>query len=204
MKFEKGQLVVMKYLTSDKFKHRDDTESTLTSIPKLLEINKAGFITVNSQEGIIKEGFDEKDDMFYELKERAYVEGFMKRKHGIEFIDKMNMNTNKVAYELRKTGDGKSWEFDSRIVVTIYREGPQLPLSAPFEYETCLHPSSAFLAFSFGDDYYKTYEEEGEEENPGGIDNENDDVIKVVCFDPQYGRQAGGLNGLYQSILDHL
>lgn len=197
MEFEKAQNTIINFLSSDNFKKHFQGiggEVVIKSIPTLIEITKRGFIRHTSQDGEIKGGLDNKTNMYWIMKDRAYIEGFMKKEQGRIFIENIKTYTNKVAYEVYKSSDVNQDGHNTTIDVTLYREGPHYPLSGPFEI--C---NSLFINEPRLDYYYYLHSHDKETKKI-----EQNDVIKVVCFDPQYGRQAGGPDGLYQSILENL
>jgi hypothetical protein len=142
----------------------------------------------------------------------------MKKKHGEKFIQKMNTNTNKIAFEMKHVKDGT--EMFNPITVTSARDGPQLPISSEWESSTNIwvHAPYYYVISNFipselvnVPEYINKYttiptyqSEDGDTCVDIGIDTTKDDCIYVVCIDPQYGRQAGGPDGLYQSILENL
>lgn len=192
MKFEEAQKNMIDYLSSDMFKTREDAESTQKSVPTLIEMNRKGFVTTSSQEGDIDEGYNECNKMYYEIKERAFVQGIMKKVEGFEFIYKMNINTNKIVYYIIKGCE--SVGLGSRIAVTCSREGEALPLTGPWESYTALYTAYPAKIYEFTFDCRIDWPP---------IDT-SEDIIEIMCVDPEYGRQAGGPNGLYQDILAHL
>lgn len=64
----------IQYLLSDEFKNREDSKTNIDSVSKLVEINKKGFLTIESQIGIKVKHKN------YEIYERAYIIGFMMKK----------------------------------------------------------------------------------------------------------------------------
>jgi hypothetical protein len=217
MKFEDAQNIIINYLQSDAFKQSEDAESTQKSVPTLVEINRAGYITDCSQEGDVGHYYNKLINMYTEYKERAFVYGLMKKEHGEKFIKKMNNNTNKIAFEMKHIKDGT--EIFNPISVTCARDGPQLPISSEWETSTNMWaqaphycvinnyiPSELVIIPEYVNKYttIPTYTNDYGTCVTIGIDTTKDDCICVVCIDPQYGRQAGGPDGLYQSILENL
>lgn len=73
--FSKVKSNMIKYLQSNEFKSREDSQSNKKSVTDLIEMNKKGYITIDSQNGTKKNP----------IIERAYVLGFMKNKKALEF-----------------------------------------------------------------------------------------------------------------------
>lgn len=186
MKFAEAQKKAIDYLKSDEFQQREDANDTVKSVGVLIEIIKAGFLTENSQEGSIQKGLNKETGKYYEIRERAYLTGFMKKKEAYAFLDKINTNSDKVAFEVI-SGEDYS---DGRIVVTVSRSGKHLPLTSDFEGFTSLRtelPSETI-------DFLKKQSHI----------NKSEAVVYIACFDPEYGRQAGSKKGLYSTVLENL
>jgi hypothetical protein len=66
-------------------------------LPLLQKINKAGFLTINSQAGHHSKGKHYQTGKPYELTERAYLIGFMLEKDAAKFIKAMAIQTDKNA-----------------------------------------------------------------------------------------------------------
>lgn len=56
MRFAAAQKQTLDYLSSAEFKEREDAQTTVSSLPILKKIVEKGFVTDNSQEGIINSG----------------------------------------------------------------------------------------------------------------------------------------------------
>jgi hypothetical protein len=89
MKFTDAVKEMIKYLDSDEFRDREDAENTNRSLKFIKKINKKQYLTFDSQEGIL--------DKKYNIHERAYIIGFMKKSHAIKYNKNLNSNYNKVA-----------------------------------------------------------------------------------------------------------
>lgn len=185
MKFAEAQKKAIDYLQSDEFQKREDAETTLKSVKTLVEIIKAGFVSENSQEGEFQKGFNKESGNYYQIKERAYLTGFMKKKEALAFLDRMNENTDKVAFVIQAT-PGEEYA-EGRIVVTASRSGKHLPLTSEFEGFTFLRTSLPESTIDFL-------------KKQAHI-NKSESVVYVACFDPEYGRQASGKRGLYGDVL---
>jgi hypothetical protein len=188
MKFKEAQKASIDYLQGSDFKSREDAITTIPSIPLLVNINRNGFITNNSQEGVREVGFNSKT--YYEIVERAYVSGFMKRNIGRELIQWINTNTDKLAIETFTDISDKSWVSHPSIVVTKDRVSKtKAGLSTvPFNGVTiCPYvlPKSALQQELMLSKISKT-----------------EDVIWIHIIDMKYGRLASNVkDGLYRDIL---
>ena len=100
MKFDEAIKHSIDYLNSSEFRNREDAQTTIKSIPLIIKINSMGFLTDNSQEGLILKGYNPDSKNYYEIKERAYISGFMKKENGLELINWINMNTEMTAFEV--------------------------------------------------------------------------------------------------------
>jgi hypothetical protein len=198
MKFADAQKKMIDYLGSSEFSEREDANTTISSVPILQKIIKKGFITQNSQEGIITSGFNKETQRYYHIEERAYLMGFMKRDDAIKFVEWMNTNTNKISfiihidyskeYEniLDKGHDG----FFSKIPVTVSNS------AAKKTDIKKLYPVTTILT---------AY-------TPSMIDftkktvhlDKSQSVHYIVVIDPVYGRHATSAHGIYKDVIKGL
>ena len=195
MSFASAQTKMIKYLSSDEFKERGDSNSTIKSVPVLQKIIKKGFITFDSQEGIISDGFNENTGKYYIIKERAYVTGFMKSSQSVEFVENINSHTNKIAFIVRSDATKKfydeymSSQYISNIAVTIQgasENKKDIELSA-FTRIPLVLPKE-IIEFDMKIAKIKW----------------SDSIHLVACIDPTYGVHAKSTNGLYKAILKWL
>lgn len=180
MNFNNAKKRMIKYLESDAFKNREDAQTTLKSIKILQKINQLGFITNDSQEGVIETGTisespSPKKRKKYVIKERAYVTGFMKRNQSKEFVDRMNSLTDKIAFiiDINKNTD-------NYIAVTTQNNVPFTKIFLNLNIKTFnFIKSEAYL-------------------------DKDEEVDCVACIDPVYGRLATSKDGLYKDIIKSL
>lgn len=107
VEFNKTKMNAVRYLSSDEFKEVAEKE-TLDKLPILLEINKLGFITIDSQISK-KEKF--KHILTGEtciMTQVGYVIGLMQRKHVEEFIVRINTETNMTMIVINSNHDERS------------------------------------------------------------------------------------------------
>lgn len=198
MKFIDAQKKMIENLESDEFKEREDAQTTLKSIPILQSIIRGGIITTGSQEGLILNGYNPDSKRYYHIEERAFVDGFMKHVHAVEFIKWINTHTDKLAIMIRKEGSAEFekefWSKDltkiPRIPVTVsgstLRKGGKLELHADTNIFTVMDTKAI------------------EFEQANAHINKSENVDLVVCIDLVYGRKATSARGLYKDILEGL
>jgi len=177
MKFKEVQKNIISYLSSEEFKSREDAQTTNTDL--LIEINKLGFITENSQEGVIQKGYNKETKLSYEIHERAYVTGFMLKDKALDFVNKIN-NSNKVAFIVSECSDEKY------IYVSISKNSK----TNEFKGDTKLYTSLSSEIINAIKKDMKL--------------NKSENIEFICCFDPVYGRKASSKYGLYKTIIDSL
>lgn len=198
MKFIDAQKRMITYLSSDEFKIREDADDTQGSIPILKKIIQKGYITDNSQEGSIINGYNPDSKHYYHIEERAYVTGFMKQEKARQFVDWINTYTDKVAIIIHNE---PSKEFE-----TLFYEGdvkaiPSIPVTVSGSSKTKikikdLYPHSKLITIL----PTKTIDFERKQVHI----NKSESIEYVQVFDPKYGRKAAGTNGLYGDIIKGL
>lgn len=199
MKFDEARKAMVKYFDSDEFKDREDAKTTLPAIKVLQEINKAGFLTTNSQTGEDSSGFNPDTKNYYRIKERSYLDGYMKKEKAIKFIDHINTYTDKIAYFVYGNPDpafeklyfGPDKNAVPSIPVTVSGTSKKSvgdidDLSAYTRLPTTL-PQSTF-------DFYKSHAKI----------NKSEDVHWVSVIDSVYGRHALKKDGLFTVVLEAL
>lgn len=193
MTFSIAKQNMLKYLDSDNFKKREDADDTISSIPLLKKIISFDLITFNSQEGTIKNGYNEQSKKYYIIEERAYVIGFMKTNKAYEFINMINSKTDKIAFII---SINTSKKFSKRFMdgtlkvpnITVTTSG-----SSKRKNDIKLKPFTniyTVLPKSILDQDKKTV----------GV-NKINDIECVVCIDTKYGRSARSTDGLYTDII---
>jgi hypothetical protein len=174
MKFKHAIVDAVKTLASDAFikriKEEDDT--MLKHLTILKEINKYGFITNNSQTGnkTVKEP--------YEIKQRAYISGFMLETMAQHFIKNMGLYTDKGAIYIPICDTIPS---NLDIPLTITKINGKI--------QTDTHMSSA-LPFSVWESYRKQLHI-----------NKNEKIVFIFCWDLKWCRNASGPSGLFTDVL---
>lgn len=199
MKFDDAKEAMVKYLHTDEFKNREDAKTTIPAIKILQEINRKGFLTTNSQTGEDTKGFNEEMKKYYRIRERAYLEGYMKKEKALDFLEYMNANTDKIAFFMYENPDpafeklyfeGSAKAFPS-IPVTVSGSSSKSisdikKLSSFTKMPTVLPKSTA--------DFYRKHVKL----------NKSEDTLWVNVVDPVYGRHALGKEGLFTVVLEAL
>lgn len=196
MKFTDAQTAMIEYLKSPEFKKLEDTKDTLPSLDYLIQINKKGYITTASQEGLCKKGYNLETKNYWIIKERASISGYMKEKEAQVFMDWINMNTDKIAfgtYPANITEDEFDKSFRNHLICVTQEAGAKT--KAALE-------KSPLYAFSKLPQMLT--------KNDIDIDkkraklNKSENVVWVNCIDPTYCRKATSIKGLYKDVLEGL
>jgi hypothetical protein len=188
MNFAKAQDKMLEYLRSPEFSNRSDSQHTLPSLPILEECIRRGLLTTGSQEGVCVTGYT---DSYYRIEERAYLSGFMTQSHAKQFVERMNTETDKIAFitqVLPRTHHRGSFAISTipitvsgtsvrRWGIKLYPESA-VPLAVDIDSFT-LDKKHAFL-------------------------NRREAVYQVQCIDPVYCRRATSVRGLYKDVVQIL
>ena len=174
MKFTEAINRMIQYLDSDEFKNREDAEDTNKSLKFIKKINKKQYLTFDSQEGILNKK--------YNIHERAYIIGFMKKSHAIKYNKNLNSNSNKVAIILYSVPDSifKNYEIPYDIPLTVEK-------NKVFTHMATITSNSNF---NF-------------ERKQVKIDKK-EDIVMVLTFDPQWNRKASSKRGLHTDVIKAL
>jgi hypothetical protein len=190
--FEKAIQHSVAYLQSNEFKNREDVHDSIDSIPSLVNMNRLGFLTVASQPGIATKGKNHQTGKQYAIKQRAYVNGFMKQKDAEEFVELFNtdLHNDKVCLVYTIVDDEKS------IVSGAFQSRP---LRLPLTIDTGKVVTR--------DDFTipKTNVKNIAQEVGLLISDEDwDDLVLLTCFDSKWNRHALNHSGLHQHIIKTL
>lgn len=147
------------------------------------EINELGFLTDNSQAGKRTSGKHYQSGVPYEIVERAYISGFMKRDAAIAFIRNMALHTDKNAMhvpfcgtEPYKTGSGAL----------------DIPLTAvTMKGVTTIETHMSTTISKLNEPHIRAQVNL----------NKRDPVVYVFCWDSQWCRKASGQKGLFADVL---
>jgi hypothetical protein len=184
MKFADAKKKSIQMFESDDFKQRirEEDPTMIKHLDILKEINKYGYLTTESQAGRCRKGaksyFDGKP---YEIKERAYICGFIKKDTAEKFIKEMGINTDKNAVFIPICDDNIDIPrvLDIPLTITIQKD----------KTEVSTHTSAAIP---------KSYAEQLRKEKKL---NKSEDVVYVVCWDTKWCRNASDKNGLFTDVL---
>lgn len=206
LSFDLAKEAMAIHLQSPMFSKKENTGNTIGSLDELTTINRNGFITTNSQEGVIDQGFNKETKRFWKTKERGCLVGLMRLSRGGKFIKWINSNTDKIAFltdivnnedfeahftrKAAHTGSAPLESFFPSIVVTL--EGTS---------ETSVEDVNLF-AYShlplIRDQ--RSLDSEKEEVRL----KKEEDVILITLIDPTYGRLCKSPEGLYADVIKGL
>jgi hypothetical protein len=198
MKFINAQTKMIKYLKSLDFSNRSDTQDTIISLPILEKIITNGFISDGSQEGIHNRGYNTETKRYYKIKERAFLTGFMKRAKARKFVERINTETNKIAFIVQidpsEAFDKLFYEGDpnavSSIPVTVENSASiksKIKSLYPHSQIKLVLPKSTFNCMKKSANLKKICA-----------------IEYIACIDPVYCRRANSVNGLYKDVLKTL
>jgi hypothetical protein len=142
---------------------KEEDPTMVKHLDILKKINEHGYLTKNSQAG-------RKTNEY----ERAYIQGFMMKKDAIEFLKRMNIETDKNA-----------------ICVSINEKEPIFDIPLTIEknnkWEVVTHMSTT-IPLRVWDQERKYL-------------NLNKDVVYIFCWDPKWNRTASSKTGLFTDVL---
>jgi len=185
MKFTDAKKKIIQMFDSDNFKQRirDEDRTMIRHLDILKEINKYGYLTTESQAG--RKCYKGKKSYFdgkpYEIKERAYISGFMKKDNAEKFIKEMGIYTDKNALFTPICNDDISIpaSLDIPLTITIQQD----------KTEVSTHTSSV-IPKSYADMLRKQVKL-----------SKSEDVVYIFCWDTKWCRNASNKNGLFTDIL---
>ena len=182
MKFQDAQEKAVKMLSSKDFIERvkEEDETMLENIAKLQDINKHGFLTVNSQAGRKEKGKSFQTGKPYEMNERAYVMGFMQESKAAAFIKNMNF-TDKNAAFVPFCDDKMHLPSNLDIPLTIIKTEGHTRIETH---------TSLVLPESVWNSYRKQVKL-----------NVTEKIVFITCWDTKWNRNASAANGLFTDIL---
>ena len=171
MKFIEAKARAVALFNSDEFKERVNEEdaSMLQQLAILQEINRNGFITVNSQAGTRTKGKHHTTGKAYENIERAYLMGFMLETEAPEFIKNMGLKTDKNAVFVPVCSDDIKLPSALDIPLTITKSAGITRVDTHFSSAL---PKSAFDSFKKQVKLSKS-----------------EKVVFIFCWDSEWGRK---------------
>ena len=167
MKFKAAQKkAVAKFDNPEFIANIKEEDSTMVKhLDILKQINENGYLTKNSQAGrkTSKEN------------EKAYIQGFMMKKHAIEFVTKMNIETDKNA-----------------VYVSINEKEPIFNIPLTIEknkWEVVTHMSLTIPL--------RIWNQERKYLNI----NNDENIVYIFCWDPKWNRNGSSKTGLFTDVL---
>jgi len=178
MKFNEAKAQAVALFNSAEFKERvqEEDSSMLRQLAVLQEINRHGFITVNSQAGAKTKGKHYKTGKLYENMERAYLMGFMLETDAALFIKNMGIKTDKNAVFVPVCSDDIKLPSALDIPLTITKIGGVTRIDTHFSSAL---PKSTFESF-----------------RKQAKLNKSEKVVFIFCWDSEWGRK-----GLFKDVL---
>ena len=179
MKFKEACAHSAQFLQSPAFKERvvDEDPLMLKYIPLLVQINKAGLLTNESQAG------NEHNNKMYLEMERAYISGLMLESTAAEFIMYMGLYTDKNAVQHTVCGGYDDFKFNLSTPLTVQKNIKTGEIISFTSMPTGL-PTITF----------ERYKRELKI-------NKAEKVVFVQCWDPIWKRNAAGRKGLFTEVL---
>ena len=184
MKFREACAAAVKLFGKESFikKIKEEDLLMVKYIPLLQKINKAGFLTTNSQAGHHSKGKHFQTGKPYELTERAYLEGFMLVADAEKFIKAMGIHTDKNAIFRPVCKSATELQPELDIPLTIVKRGENISV------ETHI---TVGLPENWSDLFKKMVNL-----------NKSEKVVFISCWDTNWGRSAAEKNGLFIQVLE--
>ena len=182
MRFKDAQKSAIEQFDSPEFKKRivEEDSTMMKQLPLLKEINKLGYLTIESQAGRHSVGKS------YSISERAYMAGFMEQETAAKFIKYISINTDKNAAYVPVCGnyDLVPSKLDIPVTVSVdTKSGLQ-------NIETHLSPVIPLEIDKLQRKQVKL--------------NLTDKSVFIVCWDIKWNRLASGQSGLFTDIIKAL
>lgn len=167
MKFNAAQKKAVSMFDNPEFiaNIKEEDPTMVKHLDILKKINENGYLTKNSQAGRKTKNENE----------RAYIQGFMMKKNAIEFLKRMNIETDKNA-----------------IYVSINEKEPifNIPLTIENKWEVVTHMSTTLPV--------RIWNQERKYLNLDA------NIVYIFCWDPKWNRNASSKNGLFIDVLNVL
>ncbi len=182
MNFNKAlENAISKFDTSEFKKRIHDEDCTMTKyLPVLKEINKLGFLTLESQAGNHIKRRSSIDKKLHEIHEKAYIIGFMKEKDAIAFIRDISISTDKIAVHISVCNNNIDIPASLDIPLTI----------TMIDGDVTIHTHMSFvIPEKINKQYRKSV-----------LLNDKDKVVLIMCYDNKWNRTASKKNGLFTDV----
>lgn len=142
---------------------KEEDPTMVKHLDILKKINEYGYLTKNSQAG-------RKTKNEYE---RAYIQGFMMKKDAIEFLKKMNIDTDKNAIYVSVSINNIESSFDIPLTIQLNKVVTHMSTTVPLRI---WNQERKYL-------------------------NLDKDVVYIFCWDPKWNRNASSKTGLFTDVL---
>jgi hypothetical protein len=180
MKLKDAQKFAINKFDTEEFltriKEEDDT--MLKHLPILKKMNEKGFITTGSQAGSKYIGHN------FIIEERAFVEGFMPYKQGVNFLKNMNLYTDKNAVNVYISDNPNflNSELDIPLTITTKNNKTSIDTHMPL-----------YLPIQQVNSFKKEHKI-----------NQDENVLFVFCWDPIWNRNAADKDGLFTDVYKYI
>jgi hypothetical protein len=183
MKFKEAQAKTVAMLSSPGFIERvkDEDETMLTHLDILKNINRAGYITTNSQAGRKSSGKSAVDGRHYDTSERAYITGFMLENDAVKFIKNLGILTDKNAVFVPYCSDDIHLPASLDIPLTITRKGDKTAVVT-------------HMATTLPVSYWNHERKEAKL-------SKSEKIVYIFCWDTKWNRNASSATGLFTDVL---
>jgi hypothetical protein len=169
MKFRVAQKKVLDMFDNQEFIEniKDEDSTMIKHLSILKQINQHGYLTTSSQAG-------RKTSTIYE---KAFITGFMLKNDAIQFIKRINIETDKNAIYVSINNK----EFDKKLTIplTIQKEK---------EWKVITHWSPTIPLRVWNQERKK-------------INLDKDNIVYIFCWDPKWNRNASSRCGLFTDVL---
>ena len=183
MRFKEAQKRAIELFESPEFinERREEDPKMLKFLNLLQEMNRLGFLTENSQAGNFTRGKHYKDNLPYQIHERAYVSGFMLEKDAIDFIKEFNLLNNKNA-----------------AFIPICDDNIYIPSSLDIPVTYSIHKNEKTISTHFSMALPKTVFESYKKQLKL---NKSEKVVYIFCWDTRWDYLASKNDGLFKDII---
>ena len=183
MKFKEALQKSVQLLSSREFIKRvkEEDETMMKHLPLLQDINKSGFLTVNSQGGQKQSGKSALDGKHYEISERAYLVGFLLEEKAVAFLKDLSLRTDKNGIFVPFCEDTISIPSNLDIPLTIMKKGGSITVET---HSSVVLPESVWHSF-----------------RKQAHISKSEKIVFVLCWDTKWNRNASNSSGLFKDVL---
>lgn len=185
MKFKEAQKHAVEKFSSAEFRAglEEEDPTMLKHMETLKEINRLGYLTVESQAGRKSTGHHYLEKWPYLSEERAYIRGYMMLEDAAKFIEHMGYTTDKNAVMIPICCDNVD-----------VPSSTDIPLTTTTRLSTGKRTSTTHMSMAV----------------PQSVDthqrkqlhlNKTEKAVLVFCWDPKWNRLADGPHGLFTEVV---